>query len=145
LLEQVGLDHMHARALPRLLSGGQRQRVAIARALAPEPKVLVLDEPTSALDVSIQAQVLNLLADIRATTGLTYIFVTHDLGVVSQITDTIAVMQSGTIVERGTTAAVLRSPEHPYTQLLLASVPRPGWIPQRRAHLSAATGEAPAQ
>jgi peptide/nickel transport system ATP-binding protein len=129
LLHQVGLGPREAGARPRQLSGGQRQRVAIARALAVEPQVLVLDEAVAALDVSVQAQILNLLADIRAATGVAYLFITHDLGVVRCVTDEVLVMRHGAIVERGPTAAVMAAPAHPYTALLLASLPRPGWDP----------------
>jgi ABC-type oligopeptide transport system ATPase subunit len=134
LLGQVGLDARHAGVLPSGLSGGQRQRVAIARALASEPKILLLDEAVASLDVSIQAQVLNLLADIRADTGITYLFISHDLAVVRQVSDAVAVMHRGTIVERGETGRVLDAPEHPYTQKLLNAIPRPGWKPTRGAH-----------
>ncbi|MFD6968509.1 ABC transporter ATP-binding protein [Streptomyces sp. NPDC059949] len=130
LLDQVGLGTRAADALPRRLSGGQRQRVAIARALAVEPAVLVLDEAVAALDVSVQAQILNLLADIREQTGIGYLFITHDLGVVRCVTDEIVVMRHGAVVEQGATAEVLAAPRHPYTRLLLESVPRPGWDPE---------------
>ncbi|GAA2412280.1 ABC transporter ATP-binding protein [Nonomuraea africana] len=132
LLESVGLAERHAALLPRQLSGGQRQRVAIARAIAVEPRVLVLDEAVAALDVSIQAQILNLLADLRAPGGMSYVFISHDLAVVNQISDTAIVMHRGAVVERGPTADLLRDPQEDYTRALLAAVPRPGWKPSRR-------------
>jgi len=142
LLDQVGLDERHARALPRALSGGQQQRVAIARALASVPKILILDEAVASLDVSIQAQVLNLLADIREQTGVTYLFISHDLAVVRQVSDDAIVMRRGEIVERGPTDRVLDHPQHPYTKALLSAVPRRGWRPTRRraAAIAAETG-----
>jgi ABC-type glutathione transport system ATPase component len=127
LLLQVGLGEREAGALPRRLSGGQRQRAAIARALAVRPRVLVLDEAVSALDVSVQAQVLNLLDDIRRATGVGLVFVSHDLAVVRYVCDEVLVMRRGVVVEQRPTRDVLDSPEHPYTRLLLSSVPRPGW------------------
>ncbi|MFF0868476.1 ABC transporter ATP-binding protein [Nonomuraea sp. NPDC003560] len=132
LLESVGLAERHAAMLPRQLSGGQRQRVAIARALAVEPRVLVLDEAVAALDVSIQAQILNLLADIRERRSISYVFISHDLAVVNQISDTAVVMRHGRVVESGVTRTLLREPQEEYTRALLAAVPRPGWKPTRR-------------
>ncbi len=131
LLEQVGLGEREARALPRGLSGGQRQRVAIARALAAAPSVLILDEAVSALDVSIQAQILNLLGDIREQTQVSFIVVSHDLAVVRQITEETLVMYKGDVVERGETGSLLEQPNHPYTRMLLDSIPRIGWEPER--------------
>jgi ABC-type glutathione transport system ATPase component len=132
LLRLVGLDARQGDALPRNLSGGQRQRAAIARALAAEPRVLILDESVAALDVSIQAQVLNLLMDIRDTTGVSYLLISHDLAVVRQLTHDAIVLRRGQVVEAGPTADVLDHPTHPYTQLLRASVPGPGWqLPKR--------------
>ncbi|MFI9600073.1 ABC transporter ATP-binding protein [Streptomyces sp. NPDC052043] len=131
LLDQVGLGEREAAALPRRLSGGQRQRVAIARALAARPQVLILDEAVAALDVSIQAQILDLLAGIRRDEGIGFLFVSHDLAVVRHITDEVVVLRAGRIVESGPTASVLTGPGHPYTRLLLDSVPRPGWDPAR--------------
>jgi ABC-type glutathione transport system ATPase component len=132
LTDMVGLDARQAAVLPKALSGGQRQRVAIARALAASPRILILDESVAALDVSIQAQVLNLLADIRDATGVSYVLISHDLAVVRQLTEQVIVMHQGRVVEEGATASVLDNPRHAYTQRLRASVPRPGWKPARR-------------
>ncbi|WFR68682.1 ABC transporter ATP-binding protein [Curtobacterium flaccumfaciens] len=120
----VGLGSQHVNAWPMTLSGGQRQRVAIARALATNPEVVVLDEAVSALDVSVQAQVLDLLADLQEQLGTAYLFISHDLGVIHHTSDRVLVMQNGRAVEQGTADEVFTNPQHAYTQRLLDSLPR---------------------
>jgi microcin C transport system ATP-binding protein len=133
LLTQVGIPEPETRlgSYPHQLSGGQRQRVMIAMALANEPDLLIADEPTTALDVTVQAQILALLADIRARLGMSLLFITHDLGIVRRIADTVCVMNSGKIVEQGPVEEVFTAPKHPYTRALLAAEPKPDPAPPR--------------
>ena len=124
LLEQVGLSAHDAGKYPHEFSGGQRQRICIARALASEPRLIVCDEPTSALDVSVQAQVLNLMSDLKEELGLTYLFISHDLTVVRHMADRIGVLYLGRLVEEADAEALFADPRHPYTQMLLAAAPK---------------------
>ncbi|MEX1025622.1 MAG: oligopeptide/dipeptide ABC transporter ATP-binding protein [Planctomycetota bacterium] len=141
LLERVGLRPEYQNRFPHEFSGGQRQRIGIARALALRPKFIVCDEAVSALDVSIQAQIVNLLKDLQAEFGLAYLFIAHDLSIVKYISDRIAVMYLGRIVETGTTTEIFENPQHPYTKALLSAVPVPA--PGRKKTRALLDGDVP--
>jgi oligopeptide transport system ATP-binding protein len=141
LIEQVGLSHDHLSRLPHEFSGGQKQRIALARVLALDPDFVVLDEPTSALDVSVQAQALNLLKRLQGTLGLTYLFISHDLSVVAHMSNRIAVMYLGKVVELAPAMEFLNNARHPYTQALIASIPIPD--PKMRKERKGIEGEVP--
>jgi oligopeptide/dipeptide ABC transporter ATP-binding protein len=140
VLRRVGLDPSYVRRYPHQFSGGQRARIGIARALAVKPEFIVCDEAVAALDVSIQAQVLNLFVKLREEFGLTYLFISHDLGVVEHLSDRVAIMYLGRIVEEAATEELFAAPNHPYTQALLAEVPR---LDERRKNFAALKGEIP--
>src|SRR5207244_6420377 len=139
MLRQVGLRPEQAGRYPHEFSGGQRQRIGIARALILNPRIVICDEPVSALDVSIRAQIINLLLELKETLGLSYIMISHDLGVVEHMSDRVAVMYLGRIVESGDWREIFERPAHPYTQTLISAIPDP----LRRAHLATTKGEPP--
>lgn len=141
LMHEVGLDIQHTHRFPHEFSGGQRQRINVARALALNPKIIVCDEPVSALDVSVQAQVLNLLKELQDTYGLTYLFISHDLGVIKHISNRVAIMYLGHIVELCDADEIYHNPLHPYTQALLSAIPHPD--PTREQHRIILEGDIP--
>lgn len=143
LLERVGLDPDVARRYPHQFSGGQRQRIGIARALAPGPDLIICDEPVSALDVSVRAQILNLLGDLQADLGVAYLFISHDLAVIRQVSDLVSVMYLGRIMETGTREQIFERPAHPYTIALLSAVPEPDPVIERNRERIVLVGDPP--